>query len=142
MRGMATVQEPAPRARAGTDVVGAVLVVVGVTQILTGALAFFAPGAFYDLAAGYPPENHHFLMDIGSWNIALGAIALYGARRAEWRTPLLGLIALQYVFHTGAHVIDVNDSDPSWHGPFAVVTQGLGAVVLVGLFFRERAAGR
>ena len=135
---MATVQEPAPRAHAGTDLVSVVLLVVGVTQVATGLLAFFAPGAFYDLAAGYPPENHHFLRDIGSWNVALGAIALFGARRADWRTPLLGLIGLQYVLHTISHLIDVSDSDPSWQGPFALVTQGLGAVVLIALFLRER----
>ena len=135
---MATVQEPAPRAHAGTDLVTVVLTIVGVTQVAIGLLAFLAPGAFYDLVAGYPPENHHFLMDIGSWNVALGAIALYGARRAEWRTPLLGLIGLQYVLHTIAHIVDVGDADPSWQGPFALVTQGLGAVVLLALFLRER----
>lgn len=134
---MATVQEPA-RATAPADVVTIVLAVAGVTQIATGVLAFFAPGAFYDLAAGYPPENHHFLMDLGSWNLALGGIALYGARRTEWRTPLLGFLALQYVFHTVAHVIHVDDSDPAWHGPVAVVTQGLLAFALVALFLRER----
>ena len=139
---MATVQEPVPGAGARTDLVGAVLLVVGVTQVATGVLAFLAPGAFYDLAAGYPPENHHFLMDLGSWNTALGAIALYGARRAEWRTPLLGFLALQYVLHTVAHVVDVDESDPAWQGPFAVVTQGLGAVVLTALFVRERGRSR
>lgn len=135
---MAIAQEPA-RATSRADLVTIVLVVVGVTQIATGVLAFFAPGAFYDLAAGYPPENHHFLMDVGTWNLALGGIALYGARRPEWRTPLLGFLALQYVFHTAAHVIHVDDSDPGWHGPVAVVTQGLLAVALVALFLRERA---
>ena len=135
---MATVQEPAPREHARADVVTIVLVVVGVTQLAVGGLAFFAPGAFYDLVAGYPPENHHFIMDIGSWNVALGAIALFGARRAEWRTPLLGFLALQYVLHSIAHVVDLNDSDPSWQGPFALITQGLGAVVLSALFLRER----
>lgn len=136
---MATLQEPAPRAAARTDLVSTVLVIVGITQLVTGAIAFLAPGAFYDLAAGYPPENHHFLRDIGSWNVALGAIALYGARRTEWRTALLGFLAVQYVLHTISHLIDVSDSDPSWQGPFALVTQGLGAVVLTALFLRERA---
>ena len=136
---MATVHQPAPRAGERSDVVTLVLVVVGVTQLATGAMAFFAPGTFYDLVAAYPPQNDHFLKDLGSWNVALGAIALYGARRPEWRTPLLGFLALQYVFHSVSHVIDVNESDPAWQGPFALVTQGLGAVVLTALFLRERA---
>ncbi len=139
---MATVQEPLPRAGARADLVTVVLVVVGVTQLATGLLAFVAPGAFYDLAAGYPPENHHFLRDLGSWNTALGALTLFGARRADWRTPLLGFLALQYVLHTVSHVIDVGDSDPAWQGPFAVITQGLGAVVLSALLVRERGRSR
>ena len=38
-------------------------------------------------------------MDLGSWQIALGAIAVYGARRPDWRVPLLGLVGLQYLLH-------------------------------------------
>ena len=135
---MATMTHPA-RTRAAADGVSILLLVVGVTQIATGVLAFFAPAAFYDLVAGYPPANHHFLMDLGSWSLALGGIAVYGARRTEWRTPLLGFLALQYVFHTIAHVIHVDDSDPSWHGPVAVGTQALLAVLLIASFLRERA---
>ena len=117
----------------------AVLLVVGVSQLAVGVLAFVAPGAFYDLLAGYPPENHHFLMDIGSWNVALGAIALYGAGRPDWHVPLLGFLALQYVLHTIAHIVDVGDADPEWQGVFALVTQGFGAAVLIALFVKERA---
>jgi uncharacterized protein DUF4345 len=117
----------------------AVLLVVGVTQLAVGVLAFLAPGAFYDLLAGYPPENHHFLMDVGSWNVALGAIALYGAGRPDWHVPLLGFLALQYGLHMIAHIVDVKDSDPSWQGPFALVVQAFGTLVLSGLFLRERA---
>lgn len=135
---MATVPDPVARASAQTDVVTVVLLVVGFTQLATGVLAFVAPGAFYDLVAGYPPENHHFVKDVGSWNVALGAIALYGARRADWRTPLLGLLALQYALHTVSHVIDAGDSDPGWHSTFALITQGFGAVLLFALFLRER----
>ncbi|HEV2815172.1 MAG TPA: DUF4345 family protein [Solirubrobacteraceae bacterium] len=136
---MTTLQEPAPRAGARADVVPLVLVVVGVTQVAAGLLAFLAPGAFYDLVAGYPPENSHFLKDIGSWNLALGGLALYGARRADWHVPLLGFLALQYVVHTISHVIDAGESDPGWHSTFALITQGFGAVVLVALVLRERA---
>ena len=136
---MASVQEPAPRAGARSDVVTVVLVLVGVTQLVAGVVAFVAPGAFYDAIAGYPPENEHFLMDLGSWQVALGAIALYGARRPAWRVPLLGLLALQYALHTVPHVLHVDDAEESWQGTFALVAQGLGAVVLTALFLRERA---
>jgi hypothetical protein len=118
----------------------AVLLVVGVSQLAVGVLAFFAPGAFYDLIASYPPENGHFLKDIGSWNVALGAIALYGAGRPDWHVPLLGFLALQYGLHTVSHIIDLNEAEEDWQGWFALLTQGLGAIVLSALFLRERAA--
>ncbi|HEV3002374.1 MAG TPA: hypothetical protein VGW75_16650 [Solirubrobacteraceae bacterium] len=136
---MATVPQPAPHARAGTDAVTAVLLIVGVTQLATGAFAFLAPGAFYDAIAAYPPENHHFLMDVGSWQVALGAIALYGARRAEWRVPLLGLIAIQYLLHGISHAIDVDLAEEAWQGWSALAAQVVGFVALAGLFLRERA---
>ena len=135
---MATLQEPA-RANARADLVTIALVVVGVTQVATGILALVGPGAFYDLIAGYPPENEHFLVDLGSWQLALGAIALYGARRPYWRTPLLGFLALQYILHTIPHALHVNDSDPEWHGVFGLTAQLFGSLVLAGLFLRERA---
>ncbi len=138
MRDMATVREPAPRTGATADLVTAVLLVVGATQVATGVFAFLAPGGFYDAVASYAPENRHFIKDLGSWQVALGAIALYGARRADWRVPLLGLLALQFILHTLSHVIDAGDADTGWHDPFALVTQGLGAVVLTALFLRER----
>ena len=136
---MATVQQPAPRAGTRTDLVTAVILVVGVTQLATGALALIAPGAFYDLFAGYPPENEHFVMDLGSWQIALGAIALYGARRADWSLTLLGFLAVQYVLHTIPHVLHAGDSDPGWHGAYGMATQAFRPVVLIALFLRERA---
>ena len=138
---MATSEDPARAARrdAGIDLVGAVLVVAGLAQILPGILAFVAPGGFYDALAGYPPENDHFIRDLGSWQIALGAAALFAARRPAWRTPMLAILALQYALHTVSHVVDVGDTDPAWQGPFALVVQLAGVAVLGGLFLRERA---
>ena len=139
MRGMATVREPAPRVSAGADVVTIALVVAAATQLATGLLALFAPGAFYDLFASYPPENGHFLKDLGSWQIALGLLGLYGARRPDWRLPLLALLGLQYALHTASHIVDAGEAEEGWMDTFAIVTLGFGAVLLLGLFLRERA---
>ena len=129
----------APAHRSRTDLADVALLVVGTTQVALGALAFLAPGTFYDLIASYPPDNAHFLKDVGSWQVALGAAALYAARRPAWRVPMLGILAIQYTLHTISHLIDVDVPDPAWQGTFALVTQAFGAVVLVALFLRERA---
>ena len=50
--------------------VRAVLIVSGITQLVVGVWSFVSPGSFYDVVATYPPENDHFLKDIGSWNVA------------------------------------------------------------------------
>jgi hypothetical protein len=135
---MATVQEPA-RATARADVVTIVIAIVGVSQILTGLVAFLLPGTFYDVVAGYPPYNEHFLMDVGSWQIALGALAVYGARRPDWRVGLLGLLALQYVLHLIPHLIHFDDAETSGQAWFATIALGATAALLIVLLVRERA---
>jgi len=135
MAGMATVSQPA---HARADVVTAVLVVVGASQVVTGLVAFLAPQTFYDVLAGYPPFNEHFLMDVGSWQIALGALTVFGARRADWRVPLLAFLALQYALHLIPHLIHFDDAEKSGQAWFATIALGLTTVLLAGLFLRER----
>jgi hypothetical protein len=135
--GMATVSQPA---RTRADVVAPLLLVVGASQVLTGLLAFFAPQTFYDVLAGYPPMNEHFLMDVGSWQIALGAIAMFGARRTEWQVPLLGFLALQYALHVVPHIIHFDDAEKSGQAWFATIALALATVLLGALFVRERGA--
>lgn len=132
---MATVSQPA---HARADVVTAVLVVVGASQVLTGVIAFFAPDTFYDIVASYPPMNEHFLMDVGSWQIVLGALAVFGARRADWRAPLLGFLALQYALHLVPHLIHFDDAEKAGHAWFAAIALGATTVLLGALFLRER----
>jgi hypothetical protein len=126
-----------PRART-TDAAGVVLLVVAAAQLLPGILAVVAPGAFYDQIASYPPENSHFIRDLGSWQIALGLLALAAFRRPALRVPVLLVLAVQYVLHAVSHVIDVDSTDPAWQGPTALVLQLLGAIVLVALAVREQ----
>lgn len=125
------------RARTHTDIVAITLLLVAAGQLIPGVLATVAPGAFYDAIAGYPPENSHFIRDIGSWNIALGLLALVAWRRPALRAPALGILAVQFALHTISHAIDVNHSEPAWQGPAALVAQALGVVVLTALFLRE-----
>jgi hypothetical protein len=121
-----------PSAR--TDAVTALLLLVGAASLITGAWLFLAPGSFYDVIATYPPQNDHFLRDVGSFQVALGAAAVYGARRASWRAPMLAILALQYALHTVSHLINIDDTDPQSLGAvnFALL---LGVTVLLTAFF-------
>jgi hypothetical protein len=120
------------------DVVTVTLLLTAGGQLLTGLIAFLVPGTFYEAIGPYPPENGHFIKDLGSWQIALGVAGLLALRRPSWRTPMLGILALQFGLHTVSHVIDVDRADPSWQGPAALVLMALGFVVTGGLFLRER----
>ena len=130
---------PAPRAHAPAraDLTTLVLYAVAAAQLLPGVLAFVAPGAFYDLLGPYPPQNDHFVKDLGSWQIALGAAALVAARRASWRAPMLAVLAVQYGLHTVSHAIDVGGTDPAWNGPVTLALQALITLVLVVRLAKE-----
>ena len=119
--------------------VPAVLLVVGISQLVIGVWAFVAPGSFYDVIATYPPQNDHFLKDIGSWNVALGAAAVYAARKPSWHVGMLGVLTLQYVLHGISHAIDIDVADSDAMGVFATVLQFATAALLAALFLRERA---
>jgi uncharacterized protein YjeT (DUF2065 family) len=114
-----------------------VLAVVAAAQILPGLFAFLAPGAFYDTVAPFPPENHHVLRDVGTWQIALGLVALLAIRRPAWHVPILGVFALQYGLHAVSHLIDIDAADPDWNGPVTFALLTLAALVLAALAVRE-----
>jgi hypothetical protein len=84
---MSTAAHPGLSSRRRLDAADLMLLSVGVAQLLPGLLAFLAPGAFYDAIGPYPPENDHYIKDVGTWQIALGVAALgaVAARRGACR---------------------------------------------------------
>lgn len=133
----APVTPGAARARPASDIAGIALLVAAATQLLPGILATVSPAAFYDTIASYPPENSHFLRDVGSWQVALGLLAVAAWRRPALRAPVLGILAVQYALHAVSHGIDVSDSDPAWQGPVTLVLLVIGAALFAGLALRE-----
>jgi hypothetical protein len=121
-------------------VTGPVLLVVAVSQLVPGLLAFVAPDVFYETLAGFPPRNDHFLRDLGSWQIGLGLVALAAWRLPALRPGVLVALAMQYALHAISHLVDVDAADPGWLGPVTLALQVLGAVVLTTLAIRERRA--
>ena len=118
--------------------VPAVLAVSGITQLIVGVWTFVSPGSFYDVVATYPPENDHFLKDVGSWNLALGLAALIAARTPSWQRGMLGVLAVLYAFHALSHGIDVDQADPESSGVVTLVTQVAAAALFAVLFLRAR----
>jgi hypothetical protein len=103
-------------------------------QLLTGALLWLAPGFFHDEIGPFGPRNDHYMGDLATWYLALGALALVAVRRPEWRGPVLALALLQNLLHAFNHLLDVGEADPVWLGPATLVSlvllSGLVAVML------------
>jgi hypothetical protein len=107
----------------------AVLVVLGVVQIASGALALLAPGTFFDEVGRYGVENQHYVGDVGAFVLAFGIAVLIAAQRPAWRVPVLVLGALWYGFHAINHAFDVGDARSDARGIFDTLYIGLGGLL-------------
>ena len=116
-----------------------VLIVAGAASVLTGAWMFLSPGSFYDVVATFPPRNDHFVRDIGSFNVALGAAALYAAPRPAWHAPMLGVLTVQYGLHTVSHLIDIDGGEPEAIGVVNFVLLLVATLVIGAVALRARA---
>ena len=68
----------------------AVLIVIGVLNAASGALALIAPDTFFDQVGHYGVENSHYVGDVGAFVLAFGVAVLVAVRRPSWRVPVLG----------------------------------------------------
>ena len=92
------------------------LFVFGAAQLVLGLLLWLTPGFFYDEIGPYPPRNDHYMADLATFYLALGAVALASVSRERWRVPVLTLALVQYGLHSLNHLIDIGDSHPGWLG--------------------------
>jgi hypothetical protein len=103
-------------------------------QLVTGALLWLAPGLFYEEVGPFGPRNDHYMGDLATWYLALGALVLVAVRRREWRGPVLVLALLQNTLHAFNHLLDAGEADPAWLGPVTLVSlvllSGLVALML------------
>jgi Na+/H+-dicarboxylate symporter len=111
----------------------AILLVLAVYHLALGALMLFAPGAFYDTLGKFPPENHHYIKDVGTFYVALGVVFLVSVRRRAWRTPVLVFAALEYAIHAVNHLVDVHKAGSSAIGWFDFVALAVIALFLAAL---------
>ena len=107
----------------------AVLVVLGVVQVASGALALVAPGTFYDEVGRYGVENQHYVGDVGAFVLAFGIAVLIAAQRPAWRVPVLLVVALWSGLHAINHAFDVGDARSDARGIVDTLYIGLGALL-------------
>jgi UPF0716 family protein affecting phage T7 exclusion len=119
----------------------ALLTLFAAVQLLIGALLWLTPGFFYDQIGPYGARNDHYMGDVATWYLALGAATLVAVRRTGWRVPVLALAFIQYALHSINHLIDVSEADPGWLGPANVVSLLLGTLLL-GWMLRAESEAR
>jgi hypothetical protein len=94
-----------------------ILLVFAVVQLLLGLALWITPGTFFEEVGPYGTRNDHYMGDLATFYLALGAASLVAVVRGSWRVPVLAIALLQYVLHTLNHLIDIGEADPGWLGP-------------------------
>ena len=114
------------------------LAAFGAVQLVLGILLWATPGFFFDEIGPYGVRNDHYMGDLATWYLALGAATLIAVRRVDWRVPVIAIALIQNTLHVVNHVIDVSNADPEWLGPANLVSLVLASVLLAGMLQVER----
>jgi len=118
------------------------LAVFGAVQLVLGLLLWLTPGFFFDEIGPYGMRNDHYMGDLATWYIALGAATLVAVRDARWRVPVLAVALLQNTLHVVNHAIDVGNADPEWLGPANLVSLALASLLLAWMLKVAREPAR
>ena len=113
-----------------TRAIPALLVAFGVGQLVLGVLLWAAPAFFFDEIGPYGARNDHYMADLATFYLALGAAVLIAARLPAWRLPVLAFSLIQYLLHAVNHLLDVGEADPEWLGPANLASLALTAALL------------
>jgi hypothetical protein len=118
------------------------LLVFALGQLVLGALLWLTPGFFFDEIGPYGERNDHYMGDLATWYLALGAVTLVAVTRPSWRLPVLALAFIQYALHSVNHLIDVSEADPEWLGPANLASLVVTCVLLGWMVNAEREVTR
>jgi hypothetical protein len=118
------------------------LVLFGAAQLLLGLLLWITPGFFFDEIGPYGVRNDHYMGDLATWYLALGAVTLVAVRHVRWRVPVLALAFIQNALHSFNHLIDVNHAHPKWLGPANLISLVLTTLLLAWMLNAEREPAR
>lgn len=127
-----------PRRGLSLDAVGFGLVVIAAQLVGLSVLMFISPATFFNEIAPFGIRNDHYLRDGATFQLALGVGALVATQLADWRVPVLFILALQFSLHTLNHGLDIMDTDPAWLGYANFITLAAGSLLLFWLLFQAR----
>lgn len=116
------------------------ITLLGAYHLLLGGAMAVAPRRFYDDLATYGAYNDHFIRDLSTFYLALGAVLLVAAARHAWQVPLLVFAIVQYVLHVINHLVDIGDTDPGWLGAFNAISLAFVTALLWWALRRTQAA--
>jgi hypothetical protein len=125
------------RERARPRMAGAlplVLAAFGVAQLALGIGLWATPGTFFEEIGPYGERNDHYMGDLATFYLALGAGSLVAVVRSSWRVPVLAVALVQYALHSVNHLIDVGDADPGWLGPANLIAIAAATALLAWMF--------
>lgn len=110
-----------------------IAMVAGVGFIAIGLWAFVAPSSFFDALATFKPYNRHFVHDIGSFQVGLGAVLVLAALVRDGLLVALSGVTIGSGFHVVSHLLDRNiGGKPTTDIPFfTVITLVLAAAAWV-----------
>src|SRR5258708_7019201 len=86
----------------------------GLTYLAVGAALLLAPEWFFANIGNFPPFNRHYAGDLGSFQLALGAVLLYTARNPVKHASVLGVAALGGTKDTLNHAVDAARGPGGW----------------------------
>lgn len=129
----------APHAKRAHKALPRVVAALGIYHFVLGAVMVVVPRTFFDEIAAFGTYNAHFIRDLATFYVALGAVMLIAARRQSWRRPVLTFAVLQYTFHVVNHTFDVNESEPGWIGPLTLIALAAVGALLWALVQIDRA---
>jgi hypothetical protein len=112
-----------------------ILIAFGLGQLGLGSWQAIDPGSFYDALAGFGERNDHYMRDLATFPLAIGAGVLVSVSRPSWRVPVLAVALMWYAAHAVNHLADIGKGDPDWVGPADFAALALTTALLGYLCF-------
>lgn len=127
-----------PHRTARPRLLPAAVLLLGVYFAALGLYGAAIPESFFETVGPWPPLNEHYIRDVSTYNLALGAGLVMATVRPTWRFPLLAVVCLQFILHAVNHLVDVGGAEREGAGPMTFLFLAAVTALLVWLLARAR----